>query len=58
MNRGCLLSNGNLPRNETGEKRLKIGLAMIGEAILKKKGFKPSDPDVFLGEGVKFKELL
>ena len=29
-------------------KRSEIGLVMIGAATLKKKGSKPSDPDVFL----------
>ena len=29
-------------------KMFEIGLAMIGAATLKKKGSKPSDPDVFL----------
>jgi hypothetical protein len=36
--------------------RSETDLAMISAATLKKKGSKPSDPDVFWG--VKFKELL
>ena len=36
-------------------KRLEIGLPMIGAATLKKKGSKPSDPDVFGGPSLKIK---
>ena len=47
---------GTSPERRDGLKRLEKGLVMIGAATLKKKGSKPSDPDVFLW--VKFKELL
>ena len=48
---------GTSPERRDRLKRSAMGLAMIGAATLKKKGSKPSDPDVFLGV-VKFKELL
>jgi hypothetical protein len=38
MNRGCLPSNGNLPREERQVKKGQIVLVMIGAATLKKKG--------------------
>ena len=38
MNRGCLPSNGNLPREERQVKRSERGLVMIGAATSKKTG--------------------
>ena len=40
---------GTSPERRERLKRSEIGLAMIGEVTLKKKGSKPSDPDGFLG---------
>ena len=40
---------GTSPERRDRLKRSEIGLVMIGAATLKKKGSKPSDPDVFSG---------
>ena len=41
------------PERRDRLKKLEIGLVMIGAATLKKKGSKPSDPDVFLGSSLR-----
>ena len=44
---------GTSPERRDRLKRLEIGLAMIGAATLKKKGSRPSDPDVFWGSSLR-----
>ena len=44
---------GTSPEKRDRLKMLEIGLAMIGAATLKKKGSRPSDPDLFGGSSLR-----